>query len=172
MVHALTSKHVYAMYSQMSPAGFTPNFASLTGAWGVGIYYSSKPQLAMQFGHSLKHSDLAFNAHLAGLGRSERQGLKQVLAVDVLTGKSTHLSQNRALRMPPKIEDTRLAEYVPLNATDMPSASCLLHLDWIIPDQPQIWILLRYISSMLQPSCQHMKYPCSMSALLVLQHLV
>ena len=115
MVHAFMSTHVYARYSHMSPAGFTPNFASLTGAWGVGIYYSSKPQLAMQFGHSLKHSDLAFNAHLAGLGRSERQGLKQVLAVDVLTGKSKHLSQNRALRMPPKIEDTRLAEYVLLN---------------------------------------------------------
>lgn len=66
----------------------------------------------MHFGHSPMHSDLA----LAGLGRSERQGLKQVLAVDVLTGKSKHLTQDNALRMPPKIEDTRLAEYGLLDA--------------------------------------------------------
>lgn len=80
----------------------------------------------MRYGHSLKHGDLAFTAHLAGLNISERQGLKQVLAVDVLTGKSKHLSQTPALRMPPKIEDTRLAEYVPLNTSDMPSAHVMV----------------------------------------------
>ena len=116
------------------PAGFTPNFASLTGAWGVGIYYSSKPQLAMHFGHSLKHSDLALSTHLAGLGRSERHGLKQVLAVDVLTGKSKHLSKDSSLCMPPKIEDTCLAEYGSLNACDMPSANCCL-LVGVVPGQ-------------------------------------
>ena len=78
----------------------------------------------MHFGHSPRPSDLA----LAGFGRSERQGLKQVLAVDVLTGKSKHLSQDNALRIPPKIEDTRLAEYVLLDALLV--AASVQHDSW------------------------------------------
>ena len=95
-----------------SPAGFTQNFASLTGAWGVGTYYATKPRLALQFGYTLQAGDLAFSTNLAGLSHSQRQGLKQVLAVDVLTGKSKHLGQNRSLRMPPKLEDAQVGQYV------------------------------------------------------------
>ena len=94
-----------------SPAGFTQNFASLTGAWGVGTYYATQPRLALQFGYTLQAGDLAFSTHLAGLSHSERQGLKQVLAVDVLTGKSKPLAQDRSLRMPPKLEDARVGKY-------------------------------------------------------------
>lgn len=92
------------------PPGFTQNFASLLGSWGVGMYYSTKPGLALGFGHPLQTGDLAFSTHLAGVGFTQRQGLKQVLAVDVLTGKSKSLHQDPKLRMPPKIEDPGVAE--------------------------------------------------------------
>lgn len=92
------------------PPGFTQNFASLSGSWGVGTYYSTKPRLALGFGHTLQTGDLAFSTHLADIGFTKRQGLKQVLAVDVLTGKSKSLPQNQTLRMPPKIEDPGVAE--------------------------------------------------------------
>lgn len=32
-------------------------------------------------------------------------GLRQILAVDVLTGKTKHLAQDTTLRMPPVLED-------------------------------------------------------------------
>ncbi len=92
-------------------AGFTQNFASLTGAWGVGTYYATKSRLALQFGYTLQAGDLAFSTNLSGLSYSQRQGLKQVLAVDVLTGKSKHMSQDRSLRMPPKLEDAQVGKY-------------------------------------------------------------
>ncbi len=95
-----------------SSAGFTQNFASLTGAWGVGTYYATKPRLALQFGYTLQAGDVAFSTNLAGLRYGQRQGLKQVLAVDVLTGMSKHLGQDRSLRMPPKLEDARVGQYV------------------------------------------------------------
>ena len=98
-------------------AGFTQNFASLTGAWGVGTYFSTKPQLATQFGHTLQAGDLAFSTHPASVSYRDRHGLKQVLAVDVLTGKSKHMAQNRSLRMPPRLEDASVGQYVlPLHA--------------------------------------------------------
>lgn len=106
----------------------------------------------MHFGHNPVHTNLA----LAGLGRSERQGLKQVLAVDVLTGKSKHLTQDNALRMPPKIEDTRLAEYVFLNAADIPSASRLLQSVSMIPGLKSnvcLWVLMCHMRIMLQSGC-------------------
>ena len=84
----------------------------MTGAWGVGTYYATKPRLALHFGYTLQAGDLAFSTSLAGFSYSQRQGLKQVLAVDVLTGKSKHLGQDRSLRMPPKLEDARVGQYV------------------------------------------------------------
>ncbi|DBA77142.1 TPA: hypothetical protein ACH3X1_009718 [Trebouxia sp. C0004] len=90
--------------------GFTPNFASLKGHWGVGTYYATKPGLALRFGHTLQTGDLAFSTNLADLSCSQRQGLKQVLAVDVLTGKSKHLGQDPSLRLPPKLEDAQVGQ--------------------------------------------------------------
>lgn len=52
-----------------------------------------------------------------------------MLAAYVLTGNLKHLLQKGALRTP-KLEDMCLAEYVSFNASDMPSASCLLPLGW------------------------------------------
>ncbi|DBB05040.1 TPA: hypothetical protein ACH3X3_010308 [Trebouxia sp. C0006] len=106
--HGTSHTEPYKIYG--AELGFTQNFASLTGAWGVGTYYATKPRLALHFGYTLQAGDLAFSTSLAGFSYSQRQGLKQVLAVDVLTGKSKHLGQDRSLRMPPKLEDARVGQ--------------------------------------------------------------
>ena len=76
-------------------AGFSQTFASWDGAWGEGTYYSTRPALAMRYGHQL----------------ATNRELKQILAVDVLTGRSTHLSAGRKLRNPPVVQAPHLVKY-------------------------------------------------------------
>ena len=40
-------------------------------------------------------------------------GLRQVLAVDVLTGKSKEMMPDATLRIPPEVEDSSSDRYVP-----------------------------------------------------------
>ena len=80
------------------------NHAKLNGLWGCGTYYSTRPRLAMDYQHSVSASDKGVQSGLHTFNASD--GLKQLLAVDVLTGKAKELRQNSSLRIAPELEGT------------------------------------------------------------------
>ena len=84
------------------PAGFMSNHAKLDGLWGCGTYYSTLPRLAMEYQHSVGSADKGMQNGLHSFDTHE--GLKQMLAVDVLTGKAKELAQDKSLRIAPELE--------------------------------------------------------------------
>ena len=78
------------------------NHAKLDGLWGCGTYYSTLPRLAMDYQHSVATADKGMLGNLHSFDTCE--GLKQMLAVDVLTGKAKELAQDKDLRIAPEIE--------------------------------------------------------------------
>ena len=63
----------------------------------------------MDYSHRVSQSDEGVLNGSHPLGSfSSTDGLRQMLAVDVLTGKAKDLAQDKTLRMPPLIEDKSL----------------------------------------------------------------
>ena len=90
--------------SRAMAAGFMSHHAKLDGLWGCGTYYSTLPRLAMDYQHSVGSADMGMRNGLHSFDSCE--GLKQMLAVDVLTGKAKELAEDRSLRIAPEIEGT------------------------------------------------------------------
>ena len=67
--------------------------------WGFGTYYSTSPSLALDDSHAINSTDEAIRNGSHSF--ASIQGLKQILAVDVLTGKASQAAQDKTLRMPP-----------------------------------------------------------------------
>ena len=93
-------------------AGFEHNHARADGPalWGRGTYYSTCPQLCMDYAHKMTPQDegIRNGSHpLASFGGSTKD-ISQILAVDVLTGKSKQMAPNKQISMPPYIEDLSL----------------------------------------------------------------
>ena len=86
-------------------AGFQHNHARADGPalWGHGTYYATRPGLAMSYAHSLASSDEGITNNLHPF--ASLAGLEQILAVDVLVGKTKELAQDTTLRMAPLLED-------------------------------------------------------------------
>ncbi|KAL3136737.1 hypothetical protein ABBQ38_005454 [Trebouxia sp. C0009 RCD-2024] len=99
--HGTSATEPHKVYA--TEQGFTFNFARTEGIWGSGTYYSCQAPLATRFAHTLQHQDLAFTNYSAGVPNSK--GLRQILAVDVLTGKSKEMQADSSMRNAPKIED-------------------------------------------------------------------
>ena len=71
--------------------------------WGHGTYYSSRPKLGIDYAHKVSSSDEGIQNGSNSFASTD--GLQQLLAVDVLTGKAKALAQDTRLRMPPVLED-------------------------------------------------------------------
>ena len=80
------------------------NHAKLDGLWGCGTYYSTLPRLAMDYQHSMAPADKGMQNGLHSFDSCA--GLKQMLAVDVLTGKAKELAQDKSLRIAPEVGGT------------------------------------------------------------------
>ena len=89
--------------SHLVLAGFMHNHARLNGLWGYGTYYSTTPRLALDYEHSVSSTDEGMQNHSHSFASPE--GLRQMLAVDVLTGKAKQLAQDKTLCIPPMLED-------------------------------------------------------------------
>ncbi len=89
--------------------GFMHNHARLNGLWGYGTYYSTTPSLALTYEHNVSSTDegLQNGSH----SFSTTKNMKQMIAVDVLTGKAKQLFQDKTLRMPPMLEDGSIGRY-------------------------------------------------------------
>lgn len=83
--------------------GFMHNHARLNGLWGYGTYYSTTPSLALTYEHNVSSTDEGMQNGSHSFGSTK--DLKQMIAVDVLTGKAKQLAQDKTLRMPPMLED-------------------------------------------------------------------
>ncbi|KAA6427151.1 MAG: RNase III inhibitor [Trebouxia sp. A1-2] len=83
--------------------GFMHNHARLNGLWGYGTYYSTTPSLALTYEHNVSSTNEGMQNGSHSFGSTK--DLKQMIAVDVLTGKAKHLAQDKTLRMPPMLED-------------------------------------------------------------------
>ena len=80
------------------------NHAKLDGLWGCGTYYSTLPRLAMDYQHSMAPADKGMQNGLHSFDSCA--GLKQMLAIDVLTGKAKELAQDKSLRIAPEVGGT------------------------------------------------------------------
>ncbi|DBA92767.1 hypothetical protein WJX77_000576 [Trebouxia sp. C0004] len=83
--------------------GFMHNHARLNGLWGYGTYYSTTPSLALSYEHNVSSTDEGMQNGSHSFGSTK--DLKQLIAVDVLTGNAKQLAQDKTLRMPPMLED-------------------------------------------------------------------
>jgi len=89
--------------------GFMHNHARLNGLWGYGTYYSTTPSLALTYEHNVSSTDEGVQNGSHSFGSTKN--LKQMVAVDVLTGKAKQLAQDKTLRMPPMLEDGSIGRY-------------------------------------------------------------
>ena len=89
--------------------GFMHNHARLNGLWGYGTYYSTTPSLALTYEHNVSSTDEGVQNGSHSFGSTK--DLKQMIAVDVLTGKAKQLAQDKTLRMPPMLEDGSIGRY-------------------------------------------------------------
>ena len=93
--------------------GFMHNHARLNGLWGYGTYYSTTPSLALTYEHNVSSTDEGMQNGSHSFGSTK--DLKQMIAVDVLTGKAKQLAQDKTLRMPPMLEDGSIGRYAKLD---------------------------------------------------------
>ncbi len=84
-------------------AGFMHNHARVNSYWGYGTYYSTAPRLTLHYQHSVSSADEGVQNGSHAFTSTD--GLKQLLAVDVLTGKAKQLAQDTSLCIPPVLED-------------------------------------------------------------------
>ncbi|KAL0030306.1 hypothetical protein WJX77_008790 [Trebouxia sp. C0004] len=78
--------------------GFMHNHARVNSYWGYGTYYSSAPRLTLHCQHRVSSADegVQSGSHVF----TSTNGRKQLLAVDVLTGKAKQLAQDTSLCIP------------------------------------------------------------------------
>ena len=58
----------------------------------------------------------AFDSPLSVLSINSLAGLRQIMAVDVLTGNAKEMAPDRCMRNPPLIEDAPILRYIPIHA--------------------------------------------------------
>ncbi|KAL3158168.1 hypothetical protein ABBQ32_011758 [Trebouxia sp. C0010 RCD-2024] len=106
--HGTSATEPHKVYA--TEQGFTFNFARTEGVWGSGTYYSCQAPLATRFEHKVQRQDPISTNYSAGVPNSK--GSRQILAVDVLTGKAKEMQPDSSMRNAPKIEDESIGRLV------------------------------------------------------------